>query len=150
MAHPTIQQGSKGQAVEDAQQALIARGYPVGSAGSDGIFGIYTYRAVLNYQFDRSAGQFWAFPYPLSVDGIVGLQTWGRLAPDTIRNGSKGTGVRLAQNILKNSGNPSWDPGPVDGIFGPQTELAVTNYQKDLEVTADGIVGPSTWRALWS
>ena len=153
MAHPTIQRGSKGAAVEEAQRALISRGYPVGTAGDDGvdgIFGIYTYRAVLNYQYDRSAGQFWAFTYPLDVDGIVGPQTWGRLAPDTISEGAKGTGVRLAQNILKSSGNPPWDPGAVDGIFGPQTKLAVTNFQTDLNITADGVVGPVTWRTLWS
>lgn len=150
MAHPTIQQGSRGEAVKEAQRALIDRGYPVGSAGADGIFGVYTYRAVLNYQFDRSAGQFWAFSYPLHVDGIVGPQTWGRLSPDTIRKGSRGTGVRLAQNILKNTGVPEWDPGNVDGIFGPQTELAVSNYQADLGLPKDGIIGPVTWRSLWS
>lgn len=150
MAHPTIQRGSKGAAVEEAQRALIARGYPVGPAGVDGIFGIHTFRGVLDYQDDRSAGQFWAFTYPLDVDGIVGPQTWGRLAPDTIREGASGTGVRLAQNILKNTGNPPWDPGPVDGIFGPQTKLAVTNFQTDLNITADGVIGPVTWTALWS
>lgn len=150
MAQPTIQRGSKGEAVKIAQRALIARGYPVGPAGADGIFGIHTYRAVLNYQFDRSAGQFWALTYPLVVDGIVGPQTWGRLVPATIRQGSTGTGVRLAQNILKSSGNPPWDPGPIDGIFGPKTERAVTNFQSDLNIKADGIVGPVTWTALWS
>jgi peptidoglycan hydrolase-like protein with peptidoglycan-binding domain len=150
MAHPTIQRGSKGAAVEQAQRALIARGYPVGPAGVDGIFGNYTFKAVLDYQYDRSAGQFWAFTYPLVLDGIVGPQTWGRLAPDTIREGASGTGVRLAQNILKSSAYPPWDPGPVDGIFGPQTKLAVTNFQTDLTITADGVIGPVTWTKLWS
>lgn len=149
VTHETIQRGSKGSAVRVAQQALEDRGYSVGSAGVDGIFGIYTYRAVLRYQLDRSAGQFWALTYPLDVDGIVGPQTWGRLSPDTIRNGSHGTGVKLAQAILKNSGG-SWDPGNVDGIFGPKTEQAVRNFQADLNLTVDGIVGPVTWRSLWS
>jgi peptidoglycan hydrolase-like protein with peptidoglycan-binding domain len=150
MTQPTIQRGSQGEDVKIAQRALIARGYPVGPAGADGIFGIHTYRAVLNYQFDRSAGQFWALSYPLVVDGIIGSQAWERLAPATIRQGSTGTGVRLAQNILKNSGTPPWDPGPIDGIFGPKTELAVTNFQTDLTLKADGIVGPVTWTAFWS
>jgi peptidoglycan hydrolase-like protein with peptidoglycan-binding domain len=62
-----------------------------------------------------------------------------------------GTGVRLAQSILKDSGNPNWDPGAVDGDFGPQTELAVKKFQTDLVITpADGIVGEKTWTALWS
>lgn len=150
MTHPTIQRGSKGAAVELAQKSLIDRGYSVGPPGADGTFGIHTYRAVLNYQFDRSDGQFWAFTYALTVDGIVGPQAWGRLAPDTIRKGDKGTGVRLLQNILKSSGFPPWDPGVVDGVFGPQTELAVRNFQTDMSIGVDGIVGPMTWTALWS
>jgi peptidoglycan hydrolase-like protein with peptidoglycan-binding domain len=150
MARPTIQRGSKGKAVEEAQQALLSRGYGVGPAGVDGIFGPHTFAAVVQYQSHRSAGQFWALTYPLDVDGIVGPQTWGRLAPDTIQKGSKGTGVRLAQAILKDTGVPAWDPGPIDGDFGPQTELAVTNFQNDVGITADGIVGPVTWTALWS
>jgi peptidoglycan hydrolase-like protein with peptidoglycan-binding domain len=151
MAHPTIHRGSKGQAVKDAQQALMDRGYSVGPAGADGIFGNHTYRGVIDYQDDRSAGHFWAFNYPLVVDGIVGPQTWGRLDPDTIKKGDKGTAVRLLQNILKDSGVPTWDPGPVDGDFGPQTELAVKNFQQDLGLSpADGVVNKKTWTALWS
>jgi peptidoglycan hydrolase-like protein with peptidoglycan-binding domain len=150
MARPTIQVGSKGQAVRDAQQALVDRGYYIGTQGVDGIFGAHTFAGVVSYQNGRSAGEFWAFSYPLAVDGIVGPQTWGRLAPDTIRNGDKGTGVRLAQNILKNYAYPPYDPGPVDGVFGPQTELAVTNFQNDVDITADGIVGPVTWVYFWS
>ena len=126
MAHPTIQLGSTGKAVKEAQEALLARGYQVGPPGADGIFGLHTHRSVLNYQHDRSAGEFAAYSWPLVVDGIVGPQTWGRLSPDTIKKGSKGAGVRLAQTILKNSAYPPWDPGPIDGDFGPQTELAVT------------------------
>lgn len=150
MTRPTIRAGSRGDAVREAQQALEDRGYSVGRAGVDGIFGPYTHRAVLNYQFDRSDGQFWAKTYPLVVDGIIGPQTWGRLLPDTIRKGSTGTGVTLLQAILKNLGYPSWDPGPVDGIFGPKTEHAVRNIQSDLGLVVDGIVGPVTWRSLWS
>jgi peptidoglycan hydrolase-like protein with peptidoglycan-binding domain len=62
--------------------------------------------------------------------------------------GDKGMGVRLAQSILKDSGVPTWDPGAIDG--GPQTGLAVKNFQTDVTLTADGIVGENIWRALWS
>lgn len=150
MPPPTIQLGSKGDVVKKAQQALIDRGYSVGPAGVDGIFGLHTHHGVMAYQLDRAAGQFWAHSFPLVVDGIVGPQTWGRLAPDTVRNGDRGTGVRLVQSILKSTGNPPWDPGVVDGIFGPQTELAVTNFQNDVGLVGDGIVGPKTWIALFS
>ncbi len=150
MARPTIQVGSTGNAVREAQQALIDRGYQVGPPGVDGIFGMHTLRSVLNYQDDRRAGNYAAHSWPLVVDGIIGAQTWGRLVPDTVRKGSMGAGVRLVQSILKDSGWPSWDPGPVDGDFGPQTELAVSSFQADLGITKDGVVGPQTWLALWS
>jgi peptidoglycan hydrolase-like protein with peptidoglycan-binding domain len=150
MAKPTIQVGSTGNAVKDAQNALVDRGYPIGAAGTDGIFGIHTLQAVLNYQDDRSTGHYAAHSWPLVVDGIVGPQTWGRLTPDTVKKGSKGAGVMLVQSSLKDTGYPPWDPGPVDGDFGPQTELAVSTFQTDLGLVKDGIVGPKTWRALWS
>jgi peptidoglycan hydrolase-like protein with peptidoglycan-binding domain len=42
MTPPTVQVGSKGPAVQQAQQALLDRGYAVGPPGADGIFGIHT------------------------------------------------------------------------------------------------------------
>jgi peptidoglycan hydrolase-like protein with peptidoglycan-binding domain len=153
MAHPTIMMGSKGQAVKDAQQALVDRGYQVGTAGVDGIFGIHTYRAVLDYQDDRSktgSGE-WGFNYPLQEDGIVGPQTWGRLVPDPIQQGSTGQLVMLAQSILHSTGVPSWDPGLPSGNFDAMTKTAVVNFQNDLGITpADGTIKEPTWRALWS
>src|SRR5260370_16510537 len=118
--HTTIRGGSKGKAVTLAQQNLLNRGYSVGPAGVDGIFGNHTYAAVVNYQTDRSATGFWKLTFPLDVDGIVGPQTWARLDPDTIKRGDKGTGVRLAQAILKDTAVPHSYPAPVDGDFAPQ------------------------------
>ena len=42
----------------------------------------------------------------------------------------------------------SYHPGAVDGVFGPQTENAVINYQLVTGLTPDGIVGPETATAL--
>src|SRR5262249_28753223 len=120
--------GSTGQAVKDAQQNLVDRGYDIGPAGVDGIFGNRTYHAVIRYQTDRSSGEFWALSLPLDIDGIVGPQTWSRLDPDTVKKGDSGIEVRLLQSILKDFGDPNFDPGPVDGVFGPNTEMAVTKH----------------------
>ena len=62
-----------------------------------------------------------------------------------IKKGSKGDAVRKAQNGLKAR---YYDPGAVDGIFGPKTFKAVKWYQGDRGLTADGIVGPKTWAKL--
>jgi peptidoglycan hydrolase-like protein with peptidoglycan-binding domain len=150
MARPTIKVGSKGDAVREAQQALSDRGYYVGTQGVDGIFGAHTFSGVVAYQNDRSAGSFWAFSAALGVDGVVGPQTWSRLAPDTVKKGAHGPAVRLLQEILKVYGQPEYDPGTVDGVFGPKTEAAVTHYQKDVGIAPDGVVGKMTWIALWS
>jgi peptidoglycan hydrolase-like protein with peptidoglycan-binding domain len=46
------------------------------------------------------------------------------------------------QQPLKNAGLYS---GPIDGIFGPNTEAAVRAYQTQRSVTVDGVVGDETW-----
>ena len=62
----------------------------------------------------------------------------------TLRNGSNGNFVYLLQYILTQNGyNIS-----VDGSFGPNTLNAVTSFQTANGLTADGLVGPNTWRTL--
>ena len=53
--------------------------------------------------------------------------------------------VRQVQRTLRRLG---WQPGPVDGLYGPRTEAAVTRFQSAARVAADGIVGPRTRQAL--
>ena len=86
----------------------------------------------------------------MAIDGIVGQQTWARLAPDAIKKGDSGTGVRLLQSILKDFADPNLDPGPVDGSFGPNTETAVKNFQTLMSLPNNGIVDSKTWMYLWS
>lgn len=56
----------------------------------------------------------------------------------------KGDGVREIQNGLNLCG---YDVD-IDGEFGPLTEEAVIDFQRDHDLKADGIVGPDTWAAL--
>lgn len=155
--HPIIKLGSQGKAVELAQQRLLERFYLSGPGDVDGKFGYVTLNAVISYQRDRNNIQGWfALSFPLVVDGIVGPQTWFRLDPDTVKKGSKGHAVRFLQEILKNFGLSQYDPGPIDGDFGPLTETAVLSFQADFTdfkgnpLVQDGIAGPKTWTALWS
>ncbi len=53
--------------------------------------------------------------------------------------------VREAQQALKDKG---YDPGPIDGINGPNTEAAVRQYQEKENINADGLLGPTTLDSL--
>ncbi len=68
-----------------------------------------------------------------------------------LRRGSVGPNVVVIQTELNRiSQNYPAIPkvSPVDGIFGVQTENAVTQFQQIFDLTPDGIVGPATWYAL--
>lgn len=54
--------------------------------------------------------------------------------------GSKGNAVAEIQRQLGVS---------ADGIFGPQTQAAVTGFQASNGLDVDGIVGPATWTTLF-
>jgi len=58
-----------------------------------------------------------------------------------LKRGSRGQAVRALQTILQNK---NFDPGTIDGIFGPNTERAVKSFQTAQRIQVDGIVGPET------
>lgn len=64
-----LAQGDNGQDVTVLQKMLIATGYSCGSYQADGIFGKATDKAVRAFQKSRN----------ISVDGIVGKNTWYKL-----------------------------------------------------------------------
>ncbi|MDI9476482.1 MAG: LysM peptidoglycan-binding domain-containing protein [Natronincolaceae bacterium] len=63
----------------------------------------------------------------------------------TLSIGSRGASVARLQQLLINEG---YNPGSVDGIFGPRTQSAVMAFQRDTHIPIDGIVGVRTWTAL--
>lgn len=62
-----------------------------------------------------------------------------------LRKGSKGDEVKEVQRRLKKWGYYS---GSVDGVFGKGTRAAVIAFQKKNGLTADGVVGKATYKAL--
>lgn len=66
---------------------------------------------------------------------------------ETLKIGSQGPYVKLIQSLLVRIG---YNPGAVDGIFGQQTQNAVRAFQRDNNLTPDGIVGPITWNYFQS
>jgi peptidoglycan hydrolase-like protein with peptidoglycan-binding domain len=64
----------------------------------------------------------------------------------TVRWGSQGPAVKTLQAQLKKLG---FEPGPIDGIFGSDTDSAVRAFQRARGIQVDGIVGPQTWATLY-
>ncbi len=163
--------GSRGLNVQTIQTYLnrIRRNYPAIPAITDesGNFGKSTEAAVKKFQS----------VFNLASDGIVGKSSWykisslytavtrlselngegtslgiGTIPPDSIlRQGSKGQDVITLQYLLNViSEYYSGVPAPAqDGVFGSETAQAVMAFQKAMRLSADGIVGPMTWNALY-
>ncbi|MEV0036104.1 peptidoglycan-binding protein [Streptomyces sp. NPDC050804] len=56
-----------------------------------------------------------------------------------------GRDVVEAQCLLRRHG---FDPGEIDGLYGPGTKAAVKTFQAARQLVEDGIVGPDTWGEL--
>lgn len=86
----------------------------------------------------------------ISIVSGIGEQAVSRLRSSTAietlsRVGSRGDEVKKIQTKLKNWGYYS---GSVDGIFGEETRQAVVKFQKKNNLTADGVAGTQTLKAM--
>lgn len=86
---PTLQKGSRGDAVRGLQNALKVRSYDFHPA--DGIFDRATQDAVKQFQRE----------FDLAVDGIVGPKTWGALGVYLTQSGD--TLAAIAEKQLGNA-----------------------------------------------
>lgn len=119
----------------------------LGLAGDDepGRFGGPTQVAVRLFQQRRH----------LPADGVVDEETWQALVEAGLRLGDRllyatrpllaGDDVRELQERLNALG---FLAGQVDGLFGPDTLHAVEDFQLNVGLPHDGIVGPGTVTAL--
>lgn len=137
-----LQNGASGQSVNIIQQKLNSLGFNSGAI--DGRFGPKTKAAIIAFQ--KANG--------LVPDGIIGPLTWAKLFGSAggtsytgpITYGIVNSNVTAIQAKLAALG---FNPGPVDGIFGPKSLAAIKAFQKSRGLAADGIVGPLTWHALF-
>lgn len=131
-------QGATGSEVVQLQKDLINVGESIPS-GADGVYGAETKSAVLSFQ-QR---------YGLTVDGIAGLETQGKLASvlnSAFTYGDKGPEVVRLQKNLISVGESI--PSGADGVYGQETLNAVRSFQKKAGLNIDGIAGPKTLREL--
>lgn len=129
----------------DLQTRLEKLGYAIDVPEHGGTFGPTTEMAIKEFQ-QRSG---------LDVDGIVGENTWRALVESSWTLGDRplrlsqpflrGDDVRDLQSQLNALG---FTAGKHDGIFGLGTAAALRDFQRNLAVDEDGIVGHETLRAL--
>jgi len=67
--------------------------------------------------------------------------SYGALGDRVLARGSRGDEVAELQKRLSMLG---YVVGPIDGIFGPQTQARVRLFQKEHGLVIDGIAGPKT------
>ena len=67
--------------------------------------------------------------------------------PPILKRGSKGSDVIALQNRLTELG---YNPGSVDGEFGPGTEEALIQFQQQNGLEPDGVAGAATNTVLYS
>ena len=156
-----LRTGSTGSAVEQLQfwlNTLAQYDSSIHSVTVDGVFGSGTAAAVRAFQRK----------YGLTVDGVVGRDTWTALYdqfrsiqsdngtpnayPGTaLREGASGQNVRLVQFWLKIARTvySNLNNITVDGKFGSATTAAVKRFQTYFGLTSDGVVGRTTWNKLY-
>lgn len=136
--------GSQGSAVRQLQRALNARFKQLGilsvfSLRVDGVFGVETLAAV---KYLQCVG---GLPVNGRVDNGTGaFITRGGAGLERLYMGSRGTAVIAVQRTLRHH----YIDLPTEGRFDALTEQGVRIYQQQMELVADGVVGPQTWERV--
>jgi N-acetylmuramoyl-L-alanine amidase len=138
MALP-LRRGDHGEEVRDLHRRLAAAGFTPGEVSAR--YTASTCAAVEAFQRDRG----------LEVTGVCDQATWDLLVEAGYRLGDRllylqapmlrGDDVAALQLRLSSLG---FDAGRVDGIFGPQTEKALAEFQRNAGLPTDGIAGRAT------
>lgn len=142
-----MRRGDTGAAVAEVRARLAHLGLcrDADGPGSDG-FDDELDQAVRTFQQERG----------ITVDGIVGPQTFRRLEEARWQLGDRvlsyvpghlmtGDDVTELQRRLTQLG---FATGRQDGMFGPQTDAALREFQSGVGAVADGTCGPDTFRAF--
>lgn len=142
-----IKRNSSGEKVTDLQRRLKLLGYDIGAKDVDGFFGLDTEDAVRKFQQDRG----------LLVTGVIDRETWQELVDAGYKIGERmlylkhppfrGDDVRTLQLWLKTLG---FYPYNENGIFCERTHKALIEFQNNMSIADDGIVGEETLQHLKS
>jgi peptidoglycan hydrolase-like protein with peptidoglycan-binding domain len=121
--------------VKALQRQLSWLGFEPGTV--DGRYGPITTGAVRRFQE----------AHDLTVDGVVGHGTRDALRACLAQRPSSDR-IDRVKELQRRLSWLGYEPGPVDGRYGPLTTAAVVRFQESHELPADGVVDPATHRAL--
>jgi len=138
-----LRRGDAGAGVRDLHRRLASAGFT--DVGELDVFDETTELALREFQAARR----------LVADGICAQQTWAALVDAHFRLGDRMLYLRSPMtrgedvaDLQLRLGNLGFDAGGLDGIYGPDTEAAVRDFQHNQGLNADGTVGRSTIAAL--
>lgn len=141
----TLSPGDSGEAVRLLQRRLGAAGFLPERGVDPATYCTGTERAVRDFQRDRG----------LPVTGVCDDVTLNVLVEAAWTLGDRvlvlrspnlrGDDVAEMQRIVSRLG---FDCGRIDGIFGPLAARAITDFQTNAGLDADGVCGPATIEAL--
>ncbi|MBW3586773.1 MAG: peptidoglycan-binding protein [Cyanobacteria bacterium 0813] len=142
-----LELGDRGRQVEFVQRRLQQLGYY--RSQIHGWFDRPTQAALIRFQRDR--GLFGTGRVDRSTRSA--LRQGNRQAAQPLpplaaglRRGDSGPAVRQLQSSLRSLGK---NPGPVNGVFGAETEFAVLSFQQERNLSpATGIANPATLAAI--
>jgi N-acetylmuramoyl-L-alanine amidase len=138
-----LRRGAEGPAVRDLTARLRAAGFPPGDDVAH--FGEPTERALCDFQASRG----------LDVAGVCDHDTWVALIEAGFAFGTRL--IYLRSPMLRGDdvaelqlrlGALGFDAGRVDGIFGPTTQAALLEFQRNMGLVPDEVCGPETVTAL--
>ena len=140
----TLARGDSGREVAELQRRLRNIGFPTGDDPA-AVFDGGTEAALRRFQTERG----------LVPDGACGQRTWNLLVEAGFSPNERllclvspmVRGEDVAELQLR-LGGLGFDAGKVDGIFGPKTQLALRDFQRNAGLICDDVCGPDTWEAL--
>jgi N-acetylmuramoyl-L-alanine amidase len=130
--------------VVDLQRRLRSAGFPA-QGDDEGVFGPGTHAALTAFQASRG----------LAPADECDEATWSVLVESGFRLGDRLLCLRSpmirgedVSDLQLRLGALGFDGGRVDGIFGPRTQHAVAEFQRNAGLVTDEVCGPDTVEAL--
>ncbi len=131
--------GASGEEVRDLHRRLAAAGHRLTADLAH--YSAFTAAAIEQFQLAHG----------LDATGVCDQATWNTLVEASYKLGDRA--IYHTQPMLRGDdiadlqlrlGSLGFDAGRADGIFGPETERAIADFQRNAGLTSDGVAGPQT------